>query len=133
MTIKTRSAYGHKGTYEIAGKGQECRIDVAVGNTRSYYDDKINILTHHGDVWISGNHVHELMKSILRFSSPKMLETWIRFALLTNKADGRKDIDLASDYFDLCEWDINAEKFDRNRELEWNNKYFSVKRGSHEE
>ena len=82
-------------------------------------------MTHEGTVKINGNHVHELMKSVLRFSSREMLETWIRFALLTNKASGRRDIDLSTDYFDLDEWQVKTEKEDRDLETKWNDNYFN--------
>jgi hypothetical protein len=109
----------------IADKGQECRIDILIGNSRIAYGDNISIMTHEGTIKISGNHVHELMRSILRFSSREMLETWIRFALLTNKASGRRDIDLSTDYFDLDEWQVKTEKEDRDLETKWNDNYFN--------
>lgn len=126
MTIKAWPR-GHKVTelLTIADKGKECRIDISIGTSRLAYGDSINIMTHNGSVEINGNHVHELMKSILRFSSREMLETWIRFALLTNRAAERRDIDLSTDFFDLEEWDIEYEKENREREVEWNNNYFT--------
>jgi len=126
MTIKAWPSY-HKATEEltIADKGQECRIDVSVGESSLAYGDSISIKTHAGTVRINGNHVHELMKSVLRFSSREMLETWIRFALLTNKAAGRKVIDLDTDYFDFDEWQVEQEKEDREWETKWNDNYFN--------
>ena len=109
----------------IADKGQECLINVSVGESRLPYGDSISIMTRAGTVKINGNHVHELMKSILRFSSRDMLETWIRFALLTNKAAGRRDIDLTTDYFDFDEYQVEQEKEDREWETKWNDNYFN--------
>jgi len=126
MTIKAWSRYQKPMTeLTIADKGQECRIDILIGNSRLAYGDTIAIKTYAGTVKINGNHVHELMKSILRFSSRNMLETWIRFALLTNKAAGRRDIDLDTDYFDFDEWQVKEEKDSREWETKWNDNYFN--------
>jgi hypothetical protein len=126
MTIKAWPRH-HKVTSNltIADKGQECRIDVSVGESRLTYGDSISIMTRAGTVRINGKHVHELMKSVLRFSSREMLETWIRFALLTNKAAGRRDIDLDTDYFDFDEWQVKEEKDSREWETKWNDNYFN--------
>ena len=126
MTIKAWPRYHRtKEELTIADKGQECRIDVSVGESRLAYGDSISIKTYEGTVRINGNHVHELMKSVLRFSSREMLETWIRFALLTNKAAGRRDINLGTDYFDFDEWQLEQEKEDREWETKWNDNYFN--------
>lgn len=126
MTIKVwPKQHRHTEKLTIADKGEECRIDVSVGESPLAYGDIISILTHEGTVRISGNHVHELMKSVLRFSSKDMLETWIRFALLTNKAAGRKDIDMTTDYFELHNHQVEQEKEDREREYNWNQNYFN--------
>jgi hypothetical protein len=124
MTIKAQSNYGNQDILTIADKGQECRIDVDVGRKVGSYSDTINIITYNGDISISGKHVHELMRSILRFSSPRMLQIWIRFALLTNKAAGNKDIDFTLDYFDFDDYDIEHEQDMRKIEMEWNANYF---------
>ena len=129
MTIKTYTNLPIR-EYEpivIADKGKECRIDIDIGTSRLAYGDSIDIMTHDGSVRISGNHVHELMKSILRFSSRDMLKLWIHFALVTNKAAGRKDIDLKTDYFDVTKWQEEEEKEMRDWEEEWNSKYFTKK------
>ena len=111
----------------IAEKGVECCIDVSIGQSRSFYGDSITIKTHEGTVKINGNHVHELMKSILRFSNKEMLECWISFALITNKAAGRKEIDLTTDLYQLDEWKVEQEKDSRDREQTWNKNYFDRK------
>lgn len=125
MTIKVWKRDYIDRALTIANKGKECRIDVAIGTNSRWYDDTIKITTHSGTVKINGNHVHEMMKSIIRFSSRDMLETWIRFALLTNQAAGRKEIDLNGDRFSFEEYHVDKEKRDREREIEWNNNYFS--------
>jgi len=124
MTIKVWKEGSNHKVFTIADKGEECRIDVGVGTSRLSYGDSIAIMTHSGTVRISGNHVHELMKSILRFSSRDMLECWIHFALVTNQAAGRKEIDLNGDRLSFDKGDVDWEKENREREINFNDNYF---------
>jgi len=121
MTIKVNADRLDR-ALTIADKGIECRIDVDV-TCRTRYGDSIKIQTHDGIVQITGNHVHELMKSILRFSSKEMLETWIRFALTTNKASDDRDIDLSTDFYEIDKYDVEYEQRQRENEIEWNANY----------
>ena len=102
-----------------------------IGRLAGAYSDSIDILTYHGQVSITGNHVHELMKSLLRFSSRRMLKEWIRFALLTNKAADREDIDLTSDFFAQSKHALRCEKSQRMLEQEFNSAYFTYKEKKH--
>lgn len=132
MTIKICREYAdHTDSSTIAGRGEECRIDVNIGRYAGAYSDSIDILTHAGHVSITGNHVHELMKSVLRFSSRSMLKEWIRFALLTNKAADREDIDLTSDFFAQSKHALRCEKHQRMMEQEFNSAYFTYKEKKH--
>jgi len=112
-------------TVTIADKGKECRIDVDV-SCRTRYGDSVAIYTHEGSITFTGNHVHELMKSILRFSSKEMLETWIRFALTTNKASDDPNIDLSTDYYDISDYSVEYEREMRENEIEWNANYYKL-------
>lgn len=132
MTIKVYIEYAdHTDSATIAGRGKECRIDVNIGRLAGAYSDSIDILTHNGHVSITGNHVHELMKSLLRFSSRSMLKEWIRFALLTNKAADQEDIDLTSDFFAQSKHALRCEKSQRMLEQEFNAAYFAYKENKH--
>lgn len=132
MTIKASYEYAdHTDSVTIAGKGIECRIDVNIGRYAGAYSDSIDILTYNGHVSITGNHVHELMKSVLRFSSRSMLKEWIRFALLTNKAAGQDDIDLTSDFFAQSDYAIAYEGRQRRNEKEFNSVYFTKMEKEH--
>lgn len=132
MTIKVSYEYAdHTDRLTIAGKGKQCRIDVNIGRYAGAYSDSIDILTHEGHVSITGNHVHELMKSVLRFSSRSMLKEWIRFALLTNKAAGQDDIDLTAGFFAQSAHAIRSEATQRMLETEFNSAYFTYKENEH--
>lgn len=117
MTITAVSKYAALKNIKVAPSGTDCCIDVDIKCNRRGYKDSIYISTSRGHVKINGNHVHELMKSVLRFADRDMLELWVQFAIVTNKAAGRKDLDTS---VDGSRWSIEYEKKDRETELKFN-------------
>lgn len=117
MTITAVSKYAALKSIKVAPSGTDCCIDVDINCNRRGYKDSIYISTSRGHVKINGNHVHELMKSVLRFADRDMLELWVQFAIVTNKAAGRKDLDTS---VDGSRWSIEYEKKDRETELKFN-------------
>tara|TARA_R100000306_G_C4337030_1_gene123278 strand:+ start:132 stop:494 length:363 start_codon:yes stop_codon:yes gene_type:complete len=70
---------------EIKGR-QELVVQVGINGTN--YTDWISIRGYEGSIELKGNHVHELITAILRFSSEKMRDNYRQLLDITDVITG---------------------------------------------
>jgi hypothetical protein len=108
---------------EIKGRS-ELAINMSISGTHRY-DDWISLEDYEGEVFIKGNHVHDLVSSILRYSSPYMRKLYKELLDITDVVTNHKDNDKYN--FDISQ--IEAEKRKRKHETKYNkNKSNDIRR-----
>ena len=89
------------------------------------YDDWISLEDYEGEVFIKGNHVHDLVSSILRYSSPYMRKLYKELLDITDVVTNHK----ANDKYNFDISQIEAEKRKRKHETKYNkNKSNDIRR-----
>ena len=100
---------------EIKGRQE---ISVQIGISGIKYADWISINDYEGSIELKGNHVHELVTAILRFSSKRMRDTYRQLLDITDIVT--KSSPYQQESFDSFQ--ITQEKCRRKSEKEWNKK-----------
>jgi len=100
---------------EIEGRQEVC---VQVGIDGIQYKDWISIRDYEGSIKLKGNHVHELVTAILRFSSKRMRDNYRQLLDMTDVVTGSAPYKQES--FDGFQ--IEQERLRRKSEKEWNEK-----------
>ena len=98
---------------EMEGRSE---LIVQVGIDGTQYKDWISIKNYEGSIKFKGNHVHELVTAILRFSSKGMRDNYKTLLTLTDHATGSKPYQPEP----FTDFDIEWEKKIRKNEKEWN-------------
>jgi len=108
---------------EIKGRS-ELAINMSISGTHRY-NDWISLEDYEGEVFIKGNHVHDLVSSILRYSSPYMRKLYKELLDITDVATHHK----ANDKYNFDSYQIEAEKRKRKHETKYNqNKSNEIRR-----
>lgn len=120
----TSSRYTTYGNTPLVPRGQVLEIDghselaISMSIHGDKYADWIDIEDYQGEISIKGRHVHEIISSILRFSSPIMRKHYRNLLDITEVATGDNKRDESS----FSDADISFEKRRREREEKWNKK-----------
>ena len=72
---------------EVRGN-EELVIDVSAKGSSSVYDASVIILSSGGRIELKGNHFHELVKALLRYSDRDFKQVLYNFLAITNDAAG---------------------------------------------
>ena len=108
---------------EINGRS-ELAINMSISGTQRY-NDWISLEDYEGEVFIKGNHVHDLVSSILRYSSPYMRKLYKELLDITDVVTNHK----ANDKYNFDISQIEAEKRKRKNETKYNqNKSNDIRR-----
>ena len=108
---------------EIKGRS-ELAINMSISGTYRY-NDWISLEDYEGEVFIKGNHVHDLVSSLLRYSSPYMRKLYKELLDITDVATHHK----ANDKYNFDSSQIEAEKRKRKHETKYNqNKSDKIRR-----
>ena len=106
---------GNKKVFEIDGH-KEVAINMSINGEA--YRDWIDIEHRIGTISIKGGHVHDIISSILRFSSSTMRKHYRELLDMTDIVTGSKRLQ-DSDFSDA---DVSYEERRRKNEIEWNKK-----------
>ena len=101
---------------QVLEMGGRSELIVQVGIDGTQYKDWISIKNYEGSIEFTGNHVHELVTAILRFSSKGMRDKYKTLLTLTDHATGSKPYQPEP----FTDFDIKWEKERRKNEKEWN-------------
>ena len=108
---------------EIKGRS-ELAIHMSINGTHRY-NDWISLEDYEGEVFIKGNHVHDLVSSILRYSSPYMRKLYKELLDITDVVTHYK----SNDEYNFHSSQIEAEKTKRKHEIKYNqNKSNKIRR-----
>lgn len=103
-------------SWEVDGRS-ELAISMSIdGSDR--YRDWLCIEHYAGNISLKGNHVHDLISSIIRFSTPKMRKHYRNLLNITDAVTGHTSKDISK----FSEFQIKSEKETRKRHERFNNK-----------